>query len=1526
MTWSGGPLKVSRGTCRTSGANRVCHVAFLWGRDEGFVMISRQRSRNALHRLIGWALALTTSACVQWAHAATPPDLDRVVEKFKTTRDPSVKLDLAYKGLDLYAPITKKSTVDPDDRGALSEMKHKVITDLMKRARKDVLVSAIGSTGNWLMRPEKVKNDYDAGEEVKNAKLKAKGYYMEGLSDLDFVIMGPEARRFSRQAYSILAKGRGNAGLVRDELEKLEISFIVDDQIRSLGGRDRRTFWRQLLDVRRSAPHPEKYITKGGKALYGVEHLKDRGAAMRPADKPKPTEFKQWASSAGQDLGPFSAQYLFGGCCDMDYFIRHAWEKSGQEPIKTALQVLKYLRRQAWMARRARASADSLPGGLKISESDLDGLERLAEQLEAFAEKSMKDDVWKDPNSLANFKRESLSRSALSCSTAHQLSIDMGHSLLYDLAKKQKLSEDQAVMLQEIAYDLEAVDKNRYPGGRPDWYGTGEYSARGDTLEFLDRYKDHRRKVRSILIAARLPLDDPGLTTAEIGPIKPPPVATVAITQVQANPPRPKAGETVTFTITCEIGNLLEEEPSWEEKWLDQKQLAAMEEIGKCSWRAKMGRMQLSHLMHTEQVNCRTSQPEEKVYVSPYEIERVAKEEIKKWDEQVAYCAERLGTATPPGEAGVFEHPMSGVPTMQSLKEYLSVLEANCKLAKTVLEGIHASADALAGIVESKARGIPKLASAAASLSTARKDVAESIYATTEVLGHLQKYKGWAEQIEKIGRGDVSAQDVAAKLAELETHLEDLARRADMAVWNARAAQHAMVNTMLFLRGCARSLPQDEQYAELRARLKREIKTWDNAKNKLILIEIPKLEQYALWLSRGAWAASAARLALGTAHLIQDYHKTRANLANTGLSKQTEDAVLALKAVGQVIIFGADKIPIPVLRQVIKTYAGLLVDAPGWAAAFDKLVTRRYQGQGWDLRPNVAAACKGLISHAPDLTPGQYYQNDSAPFASYNRLFVFGYPRPEPTEKDAQRPRDMLWLIWDKTDPAGYYRLDHKTFKDASLYATWYRRVYGQPIEGPQLYALLKHKRIEGGLFFGKTITVPTLKRDAAEKLRLQAMRRHLYAIAGKKVSSPTQLLGFYNLLTRAADQLAAEGFILSNDDASRVLREPERRLEEAVAELVKKKVQLRADARRLFWEEAKKSAPAGLMLEDVVVNVDHTILWKGSPIQRKVRITPTSRAFRFTWSTALPKEIKPPASYVCRVTLMNHASSAYVYEHDLSVAPEAAQQDHDVPEFDLKIPEAAQVIDLEWHFPTKIPPGIKPVYEEFSTAYIMRCYPYGPYKAWSDKKKTRLQFEGYKTEKGWSWSKTYTKQGSLGSVSCRLQPDKIPRKDVGYYPNTNQKREVKVLIRRGAGKLASRAERWYPNGQKESQELVCYTPGERYKRPTRYDWAIYRKWYESGQMLIESIRYGVKRRETTWWPNGKVRSQSYMVYRDTTHGVPRARTTTEYKESGQRRSTERYQNGKKHGIQVYWREDGSKESELYYENGKEVVAKRKLY
>ncbi|MEE4254494.1 MAG: hypothetical protein V2I50_10690, partial [Desulfuromusa sp.] len=400
----------------------------------------------------------------------TPSDLAHIIQNFNQSNTPEEQLDLSYSGLDLYAPIANKSSVDPEDRTALSKMKRLVLTNAIAKAGGNVLIAGIGSTGNWVAsRPGMIVNDYPANNQDAIVQLKLKGCYMEGLSDLDFVVMGQGAGDYQNKIYRIFAEGRGNVHLTPEEMNELEINFITDEQIKSLAsGPEGRKFWKQLMDLSNSSAHAEKYITKGGKALYGMNHLYENGAVIT-RDKQKPAMvFSEYAGKNGHKMGPFTLPHLFGGACDMDYFIAHTLDKNDQENVKSVLQVIKYLKRDEWMLRRAAKNLALLPKELAQTPETVQILNNYAADIAQFTDSAIKKKVWKSDQSKTQFGKDALALSGLVGSSAHEMLIKIGNELLW-LRSIEKLTPTTSAILTSLVYDLETVDKKRYQGKYPAW-------------------------------------------------------------------------------------------------------------------------------------------------------------------------------------------------------------------------------------------------------------------------------------------------------------------------------------------------------------------------------------------------------------------------------------------------------------------------------------------------------------------------------------------------------------------------------------------------------------------------------------------------------------------------------------------------------------------------------------------------------------------------------------------------------------------------------------------------------------------------------------------------------------------------------------------------------------------------------------------------------------------------------------------------------------------------------------------------
>ncbi|MBN2269155.1 MAG: toxin-antitoxin system YwqK family antitoxin [Sedimentisphaerales bacterium] len=1453
---------------------------------------------NKVFRVSWWLLVLVVLVFIGALYAKTPAELDAVIERFKAEPNQVVRLDLSYQGLDLYAPIGRKSeTIDRDDRDSLSEMKRTVIMNLMTGGGSSVLATAIGSGGTWLIDPAKVKNDYDQTQQDEIARLKHQGFYMEGLSDVDLAIMGAGARAFVNEAYRLLAEGRGSFHLMPNELDQLEMSLLLDEQISNLSSAgDSQRFWNQMLNVRASSPHPEKYITVGGKALYCVEHLWLRGAAIAPGPKPEVMKFSQWSGSAGHQIGPFTPQYLYGGCCDMDYFLRHALGKTEQEKNKTALQVIKYLERQAWMCKQAKDNAGSLAAcGIEILPERIEHLEGKAQKVQAFCDGAIDTGVWKSDSLFAGFVKDALELSSDVCLTSHDLMIKLGRDLLISL-DMNKLSSEQAAVLDDIAYDLETVHTKRYLNGRPDWYETHELTVKKETEEFLNAYRQRQAKTYSIMVKAGLrPKQDDELEVVEVGPIVPPTVVTVKIEDISIEPNKPGPGQTVQLKVKGRLEGLLQDDPNWSEGWLADEQKAAMKEVAIWSWLAAVRRIEIQHLMYLDGKNSQASKPSDFVYVSPYEISEIAEEELKPCEDEILRQSELLGKRVPEAKTGRVRPMLRAAPTLDAVQEYTKALDLTIEKGLRAVEAINAQCAAAINICQNVQDGPVWLQSAKKTLSEIKTDAESKIQTLGIVIEKAKTYRKHVEDLAKILQGDAGA--AMGKATELEGYLEGLADQAQIAVYDSRALQNKLANGINLLR---KSVPTVDayRYPGLRDGLIKGIRDFDKEKNDIVLDKLPELEERAKWLDRGAWAAKSAKYALKAVSLVNEYQDARSKLSTTDLSWQTENAVVALGGCGEAMELAAGLIPIKALQEAVKQYTGILKAAPVWSAAFDKMMTKRYQAQGYDVRTVLLPeAYEFLINHDNDLEPGLYYRYNG-PLAQYNDLIVFGHPVPEPkylvgNKQDDTRAKvsisgDRMWLVWDKNKPNGFLRLSPDTFKRASLYAAWYRRVYNRPIKGPELHDLLTSGEILGG-YLVKTpvVTVTKLKHQAENALRIESIGSYLATITGKASYQPDELRHYYGMLDQIVRRMADEGFIMDDEDVREILAKAaldptidaswatvlryvpfgqsatelvnkgaevwdslaegeKNRMSRALAERIADKKKKREEARKQFWGDAQKELPAGLKVDEVRLAVQHTLTMKNTEQTQDAFVEPKEPNFVFSWSTTVPQDTNADVSYICRVSIMGYENSAY--ERDLIFDVNRVKEPPPEPE---KKPEPKETR----------PAGQCPIPQdawlyEVATlkSYKLDSRYVGPYIAWYDKERTQV-----------SAKRCYDENGQIHGLEQQWQRDgKLSKEGTWVH-----------------GKEEGAHTQYHKNGK--PWITWVYSDGKLDGPYTRLD--------EEGKLDGDQGQYVNGLREGLW--------KAYW------HGILRSDTN--------------YQRGKREGLERYYRENGEISWQRIYENDREA-------
>lgn len=1487
--------------------------------------------------------------------ARTPQELDVVVEAFKVETDDVLKLDLSYQGLDLYAPVPEKSTIDQDDRGSLSEMKRLVLYDLFEASGGTVLLTAIGSTGSWLMDPNRIKNDYVAGDDVGVAKLKHQGFYMEGMSDLDFVIMGTESKAYQGGLHRRLGQGRGMTHITTGELAQLEMAFIVDDQIRQLqAGGDKRRFWRQMLNVRASAPHPEKYITIGGKALYCVEHLGVRGAAVIPGAPLRMQRFSQWAAENGHTIGPFTAQFLYGGCCDMDYFMRHAYEKK-QEPVKTVMQAVKYLERQAWMFEQAHAHADRLPDGLKLLPDRVSHWADRARQIRDFTAAAVSNSAWLD---LGSFRTKSLALSGEVCMAAHALALEMGRELLWRV-DKGKASDAQVVVLDDIAYDVDIVHTTRYHPKLPDWYEVHEHTVKNESVAFIEEYKKRYKQTYKVLVkAGRLTDKDKDIDTIEVGPVPPPPVVSLVIEDAFLDPEEPKAGDELTAKVTIGLDGLISERPDWSKYKLPEEQRSLLEQIAVWSWRAARTRMEISALMKQDAENRKVTEAKKYMYVSPYEIAKLAKEDLVLCEETIKEASEQLGLKAPKSEMGRFR-PKLAPATVQSVDIYLKHLTETMQKSKIVMEAIRGQASAGLTMLKRSATvdGAPgELSQSSQRLQTIYNETQKKLDTYSEYLGYAEKAKGYAESFQKIRGGDTN--EMSAKARELGRYLDKLAYEVEMSATDAVRMQHRITNEIIFFRKVRDSIPAGQQQG-LHDGLTKTMRQWDTDRKRLILNDVPEMQERAKWLRRGSYFAASAAAALKITNIVTTTFNAYDELSTTDLSAQSENAIAGLVAVGSVIDTVVEYLPLPVLHGAIKNYAKLFVDAPKWASAFDSMQTMRYQGQGYDVRSVLTPkAYTGLMDANPGLSAGQFYRYNG-PMARYNRLILFGHPTPDrlAAERASAAKKagkallvdpgtHRIWLIWDKSKDNGFLRLGPEAFERASLYAAWFRRVFDKQITGPQLHDLLIKKEVYvGGTFLGETTTAAQLESRAESIRRVDSLKYYLADITGKSQFERDELRRYYGMLDRAARRMAKQGFIMSEYDVKKTMEKvkpdppvsgdwekamdsvpfkigaalgiminkgdemwdslssgEQTRLDQAVNALTREKVERRVKAREAMWAEARAESPAGLTLPEVRLVHNDTFNWKGGNKKQDSYEKPEETRVKYTVAVQINDIAKGDGTYVCQAMIEGYEDSMATATVPFKIraqvkpgVPDPPQKEEDDEEKELpNVSSGGLAVQCP---PEPQPEAIASDLDHVETIQLPERWPEEYYR--DDEGYHRVFYKVW-----WDESKSQLKSYiAYGAGRENLREAHVNKRwDRNGNPisvDTYQRDENGKSQRHGI------SEQWYPGGQKK-KELVYVDDNQRASK-----W-----WNKEGILTSEGIDTGTTAWEKSYYDDGTPKEEQNFGYDldngwRVKHGVQK-----QWYENGYPKYEEEYKAGKQHGVRKWYRKDGKLSSEAHYTNG----------
>ncbi len=1190
--------------------------------------------------------------------------LGPMVQAFNSESNDQVKLGIAYQALKVYGNVKLKTQVNRELRNPLSDMKRLVLFEAMKNnpESQGALVVGIGSTGKWML--DRQQNNYDAARPNDIVKYKLEGLYMEGLSDLDFPIMGARAIAYTNQLKAILRQG----GISEDDLERLEISFLVDNQIDNVrADGDPRRFWNQMLDVERSSSHSEKYITKGGKALYCIEHLIESGATIQNG---MPLPMQQWAKTQGHEIGPFGIQFLLGGCADMDYFLRHACDKTDQEKTKTILQLIKYAKRQSWMLQSAANAEQSLRRleAVGLSGSQFNDLIRQlknnSEYLNKLVQETIESKPWNSDVYFGEFKNEFRRLSELSCETAHEWTLVAGNALLDKVHAKQA-TEKQLKLLYQIAYDLETMHRRRYPHGYPastHWYTEKQQM---DTLEFLERFKFGRAIAEETWPETPMPWRTV-LTPMEIGPIIPPPFATVQINSVKAVPLSPgdrgpAASDALVrhqITIEGQLSGLLKSKPGdaplWQAPPISGPKMRVLQDLVKDLRSAELLALKIGHLVELRAQKVQADQMP--VFVSEFEFAELA-DELELLQDDIRRGAKRLdpdlnaNSFTRSTGVNVGRPPITPTSSLQDVGQYLSALSNAANDAKKML------------IVT---RAVAKQAGDAHIGPEAKKAI-HSVYEQSDaLLGDLMpllnqrdQYLRLAKDVTNIAQGDPKT--IARKASELSDYLDKLADAVEQAAADSRNQEKKLVDSIYLLRQSAwKDDPSINDF----------IGTWENIRSDLFR-QIADLQQDSVGIRHFSQLAKSAGVAIDLAGQLmskyKDYRDTIAKLETEILDSNLRRMVLGLKVTGDVMFVAAGFIPSKAVAKSYQDYASLLQKMPEVLIAWNTILLRRSQGEMLYLRTPPLPVYEGIMNANSDLDRNGFYLFNG-PLAEHNglyqRLIAWG---------DGPPAAGRFWLVVDSSSPEGFVSFvespkdsaRQSTIENLSRICGWHWLAHGKPIAREDLADLIVGRMT---IIDNQQIKPFDLKLDASIVLSRNAWQKYLSGYAGLAPRDMKEQKLARQSLETASNSFASKGFMLHREDVYQLLRhlrqesrtwagtrrEPtmEGELPSIVAKMLRDKQNARDEERQRAWNAALQQGAAGLKLKDISLQFKDAVAWKGGQNSGSFDHVPAGESFVVRRAVEVPANVEGKSVYAGQVWIQNHRTTTCDFGANLLKVP----------------------------------------------------------------------------------------------------------------------------------------------------------------------------------------------------------------------------------------------------------------------------------